>query len=317
MAYKPPLAGFVSDTEMTEWLAALPTLGGEADLKKDAIAVLEAETAEAAYHNIAIHLMPEDPLPPVARTLTSLAGHLAQRTDDQDGAAFAVYRLGLALCDLAPHLQPASLTNGIVQLNHRIWLLRDRQRRTIPSNEIEIEDLPAELTKALASGDNPTAMVLARRAAANGLFWPILSNELQRILGAYPADHALQACAIVGETYQHLHNSTRAGGAYSWRPGGLIAIESSQSIDAKPIAKPFAKAGRMTAETSAILRVLADETRQRILHLLRHGGVFVGELQTVLDLGKVRCQRIAPPAKLRGIGLVHDVAEGPAMTLST
>jgi ArsR family transcriptional regulator len=66
----------------------------------------------------------------------------------------------------------------------------------------------------------------------------------------------------------------------------------------------------MSEEPTNILRVLADETRQRILHLLTQGGALVGELQQVLDSSQSSAS--AHLAKLRSIGLVHDVAEGTA-----
>ena len=66
----------------------------------------------------------------------------------------------------------------------------------------------------------------------------------------------------------------------------------------------------MSEEPTTILRVLADETRQRLLHLLAHGGALVGELQQVLDISQSSAS--AHLAKLRSIGLVHDVAEGTA-----
>ena len=192
MAYKPPGAGFVSDQEMMSWLAALPTIGGDADLKQDALSVLQAETAEAAYHHIAAHLLPDQPLIHIARTLTSLAGHLAQRGDDIDGSAFAVYRLGLALCDLAPKLQPSLITNGIVQLNHRIWLLRECPQRLSSTGD------SVDLGTALRDGDTPAAMQLARQAATSGVFLEALTNELQHLLSHAPTELALQAGGIVG-----------------------------------------------------------------------------------------------------------------------
>ena len=66
----------------------------------------------------------------------------------------------------------------------------------------------------------------------------------------------------------------------------------------------------MVDEPATILRVLADESRQRIMHLLRHGGALVSELQTVLEIGQSSVS--AHLAKLRSVGLLHDVAEGTA-----
>ena len=192
MAYKPPVAAFISEEELRAWVAALPTMGDHTDIKQDALAVLQAKTAENAYHIIANHLLPDRPLLPIARTLTSLAGHLAQRSQDQDGFAFAAYRLGLALCDLAPVLQPTVLTHGIVQLNHRIWQLRSRQRRGTTTGDI------TDLGTALRCGDASAAMQLARQAATAGTFWNILNQDLQRFLTQAPAEKALQAGAIVG-----------------------------------------------------------------------------------------------------------------------
>ena len=65
----------------------------------------------------------------------------------------------------------------------------------------------------------------------------------------------------------------------------------------------------MSEEPTIILRVLADETRQRLLHLLTHGGALVGELQQALDISQSSAS--AHLAKLRQLAC-HDVAEGTA-----
>jgi SAM-dependent methyltransferase len=58
------------------------------------------------------------------------------------------------------------------------------------------------------------------------------------------------------------------------------------------------------------LRLLADETRLRILHLLEHEPLTVAELQEVLELGQSSIS--GHLAKLKGAGLIHDLAEGSA-----
>lgn len=59
-----------------------------------------------------------------------------------------------------------------------------------------------------------------------------------------------------------------------------------------------------------LLRLLADETRLRILHLLEAEPLTVAELTEVLDLGQSSIS--GHLAKLKQAGLVHDVAEGSA-----
>mgnify|MGYP000392136874 CR=1 FL=1 len=61
---------------------------------------------------------------------------------------------------------------------------------------------------------------------------------------------------------------------------------------------------------AAALRLLADETRLRLLHLLDHEPLTVAELTAVLDLGQSSIS--GHLAKLKQAGLVHDVAEGSA-----
>ena len=58
------------------------------------------------------------------------------------------------------------------------------------------------------------------------------------------------------------------------------------------------------------LRLLADETRLRLLHLLAREPLAVVELQEILDLGQSTIS--SHLAKLKQSGLVHDVAEGAA-----
>ncbi len=58
------------------------------------------------------------------------------------------------------------------------------------------------------------------------------------------------------------------------------------------------------------LRLLADETRLRLLHLLEREPLTVAELTAVLDLGQSSIS--GHLAKLKQAGLVHDVAEGSA-----
>lgn len=58
------------------------------------------------------------------------------------------------------------------------------------------------------------------------------------------------------------------------------------------------------------LRLLADETRLRILHLLVEEPLTVAELQEVLDLGQSSIS--GHLARLKSAGLIHDVAEGSA-----
>ncbi len=58
------------------------------------------------------------------------------------------------------------------------------------------------------------------------------------------------------------------------------------------------------------LRLLADDTRQRILHLLEDEPLTVAELQEILDLGQSSIS--GHLAKLKQAGLIHDVAEGSA-----
>jgi DNA-binding transcriptional ArsR family regulator len=61
---------------------------------------------------------------------------------------------------------------------------------------------------------------------------------------------------------------------------------------------------------SDLLRLLADDTRLRILHLLTVEPLTVAELQEVLDLGQSSIS--GHLAKLKSAGLIHDVAEGSA-----
>ena len=58
------------------------------------------------------------------------------------------------------------------------------------------------------------------------------------------------------------------------------------------------------------LRLLADETRLRVLHLLATEPLTVAELQEVLDLGQSSIS--GHLAKLKQAGLIHDLAEGSA-----
>jgi ArsR family transcriptional regulator len=58
------------------------------------------------------------------------------------------------------------------------------------------------------------------------------------------------------------------------------------------------------------LRLLADETRLRILQLLAAEPLTVAELQDILDLSQSSVS--SHLAKLKRVGLIHDVAEGSA-----
>lgn len=58
------------------------------------------------------------------------------------------------------------------------------------------------------------------------------------------------------------------------------------------------------------LRLLSDDTRLRILHLLEDEPLTVAELQEVLDLGQSSIS--GHLARLKHAGLIHDVAEGSA-----
>ncbi len=58
------------------------------------------------------------------------------------------------------------------------------------------------------------------------------------------------------------------------------------------------------------LRLLADETRLRLLHLLEREPLTVAELTAILDLGQSSIS--GHLSKLKQAGLVHDVAEGSA-----
>ena len=58
------------------------------------------------------------------------------------------------------------------------------------------------------------------------------------------------------------------------------------------------------------LRLFADETRLRLLHLLEQEPLTVAELQQVLDLGQSSIS--GHLAKLKQAGFIHDLAEGPA-----
>lgn len=59
-----------------------------------------------------------------------------------------------------------------------------------------------------------------------------------------------------------------------------------------------------------ILRLLGDETRLRVLHLLEAEPLTVAELQEVLDLGQSSIS--GHLAKLKQAGLIHDLPEGSA-----
>lgn len=58
------------------------------------------------------------------------------------------------------------------------------------------------------------------------------------------------------------------------------------------------------------LRLLSDDTRLRLLHLLEEEPLTVAELQEVLDLGQSSIS--GHLARLKHAGLIHDVAEGSA-----
>jgi SAM-dependent methyltransferase len=64
------------------------------------------------------------------------------------------------------------------------------------------------------------------------------------------------------------------------------------------------------ADLGELLRLLADDTRLRILHLLEAEPLTVAELQDVLELGQSSIS--GHLAKLKTVGLIHDVAEGSA-----
>lgn len=59
---------------------------------------------------------------------------------------------------------------------------------------------------------------------------------------------------------------------------------------------------------AAALRLVADETRLRLLHLLEREPLTVAELTAVLDLGQSSIS--GHLSRLKQAGLVHDVAEG-------
>jgi SAM-dependent methyltransferase len=69
----------------------------------------------------------------------------------------------------------------------------------------------------------------------------------------------------------------------------------------------MADPGDLLRET---LRLLADETRLRVLHLLEREPLTVAELQEVLNLGQSSIS--GHLAKLKSAGLIHDIAEGSA-----
>jgi SAM-dependent methyltransferase len=64
------------------------------------------------------------------------------------------------------------------------------------------------------------------------------------------------------------------------------------------------------ADLGEHLRLLADDTRLRILHLLGDEPLTVAELQEVLELGQSSIS--GHLGKLKNAGLIHDVAEGSA-----
>lgn len=64
------------------------------------------------------------------------------------------------------------------------------------------------------------------------------------------------------------------------------------------------------ADLGELLRLLADDTRLRILHLLEAEPLTVAELQDVLEVGQSSIS--GHLAKLKAVGLIHDVAEGSA-----
>ena len=64
------------------------------------------------------------------------------------------------------------------------------------------------------------------------------------------------------------------------------------------------------SDLGELLRLLADDTRLRILHLLEAEPLTVAELQDVLELGQSSIS--GHHAKLKAVGLIHDVAEGSA-----
>lgn len=64
------------------------------------------------------------------------------------------------------------------------------------------------------------------------------------------------------------------------------------------------------AELGDHLRLLADDTRLRILHLLEDEPLTVAELQEVLELGQSSIS--GHLAKLKTSGFIHDLAEGSA-----
>ena len=60
--------------------------------------------------------------------------------------------------------------------------------------------------------------------------------------------------------------------------------------------------------TSRVLKILGDETRLRVLHLLRKGELAVGELQEILNMGQSRIS--TQLTHLKDIGLVIDRRAG-------
>jgi SAM-dependent methyltransferase len=58
------------------------------------------------------------------------------------------------------------------------------------------------------------------------------------------------------------------------------------------------------------LRMLSDDTRLRVLHLLEREAMTVAEIQLVLDVGQSSIS--GHLAKLKSAGLIHDLAEGSA-----
>ena len=62
------------------------------------------------------------------------------------------------------------------------------------------------------------------------------------------------------------------------------------------------------SSTSRLLKVLGDETRLRLLNLLRKGELAVGELQEILNMGQSRIS--TQLTQMKDVGLVNDRRAG-------
>ena len=163
-----PREAVVTSAELKVWNRYMPTATGGSGAPAGLQRLLGAANAQAAYHQLADHLIGDTDAGTLSRILGTLAIQLADGRQDREGILLHALLGAVAAERLAPITPPEAFTALLSQLSHQLWWLANHAGLAKRGSE---EPASADLASAIANGAASAARRRARSLQFDEAGW--------------------------------------------------------------------------------------------------------------------------------------------------